>query len=449
MKKKISKLLFFLILIIIIAAISFYFIYKNKVAADKNIVFTTATIQSGSITSSVSASGKIEPVDSYPVMASISGKIDEVLVDYNSKVKKGQILAIIKQEDYLYALKQAELSYEEAVITLSNKEMDYNNNLELYKKGFLTSTALKQSENSYKLAKIAVESAKVSLEKAKTNLENTLLKSPIDGFILEKNVDEGDFISINISQSPLFVVCSDLSRLKITATVDESDISLIKEGQKVQFTVLAYDTMNFNGVVKQIRLNSNESSNVVTYTVIIETKNIDNKLLPGMTASIEFVNEPSEGAFLVPQTAISLKGVALLKNIGPYTISLPKNQAFNPSTPEKWKNQVDKNKNQQSNPSQNPFPNQNPFQTENPDQNLSKNLDINQLQSKNIKIIWVIDETKKIVYPIPVKTGNTDGKMVEVFSPLLKEGMKIISSLMTKNKSNKQNNNFGMPPIRF
>ncbi|GEM_PF-922943 len=419
MKKKINKILFILLLIIIIAAISFYFIYKNKVAAKKNIVFTTAIIQSGSITSSVSASGKIEPIDSYPVMASISGKIDKVLVDYNSKVKKGQILAIIKQDDYLFALKQAQLSYDEATITLSNKEMDYNNNLELYKKGFLTSAALKESENSYKLAQIAVESAKVSLEKAKTNLENTLLKSPIDGFILEKNVDEGDFISTNISQSELFVVCSDLSRLKITANVDESDISLIKEGQKVQFTVLAYDTMSFTGEVKQIRLNSNESSNVVTYTVIIETKNIDNKLLPGMTASIEFVNQPSEGAFLVPQTSISLKGLALLKNIGPYTVNIPKNQGVNPS------------------------------QNQNPTQNFNKSSDSNQLQNKNIKILWVIDETKKIVYPIPVKTGNTDGKMIEVFSPLLKEGMKIISSLMTKNKTNNQNNNFGMPPIRF
>jgi len=436
MKKKINKILFILLLIIIIAAISFYFIYKNKLAKNENIVFTTTTIKSGNITSSVSASGNIEPIDSYPVMASISGKIDKVLVDFNSKVKKGQILAIIKQDDYIYALKQAELSYQEALINLSNKEMDYNNNLELYKKGFLTAQALKQSENSYKLAQIAVESAKVSLEKAKTNLENTYLKSPIDGFILERNVDEGDFISTNISQSELFIVCSDLSRLKITATVDESDISLIKEGQKVQFTVLAYDNINFSGTVKQIRLNSNESSNVVTYTVIIETVNIDNKLFPGMTASIEFINEPSEVAFLVPQTSISLKGVALLKNIGPYTVQLPNNQGSLSSGQQNEKDKIAKNPNQENNPNQSLF------------KNFSKNPGTNPNQKENLKLLWVIDETKKIIYPIPVKTGNTDGKMVEVFSPILKEGMKILSSLMTKNKSNTQNN-IGMPPIRF
>ncbi|MCR4421649.1 MAG: efflux RND transporter periplasmic adaptor subunit [Exilispira sp.] len=436
MKKKTRNLLFLLLIIIIIAAISFYFIYKNKLAKNENIVFTTTTIKSGNITSSVSASGNIEPIDSYPVMASISGKIDKVLVDFNSKVKKGQILAIIKQDDYIYALKQAELSYQEALINLSNKEMDYNNNLELYKKGFLTAQALKQSENSYKLAQIAVESAKVSLEKAKTNLENTYLKSPIDGFILERNVDEGDFISTNISQSELFIVCSDLSRLKITATVDESDISLIKEGQKVQFTVLAYDNINFSGTVKQIRLNSNESSNVVTYTVIIETVNIDNKLFPGMTASIEFINEPSEVAFLVPQTSISLKGVALLKNIGPYTVQLPNNQGSLSSGQQNEKDKIAKNPNQENNPNQSLF------------KNFSKNPGTNPNQKENLKLLWVIDETKKIIYPIPVKTGNTDGKMVEVFSPILKEGMKILSSLMTKNKSNTQNN-IGMPPIRF
>lgn len=436
MKKKTRNLLFLLLIIIIIAAISFYFIYKNKLAKSENIVFTTTTIKIGNITSSVSASGNIEPIDSYPVMASISGKIDKVLVDFNSKVKKGQILAIIKQDDYIYALKQAELSYQEALINLSNKEMDYNNNLELYKKGFLTAQALKQSENSYKLAQIAVESAKVSLEKAKTNLENTYLKSPIDGFILERNVDEGDFISTNISQSELFVVCSDLSRLKITATVDESDISLIKEGQKVQFTVLAYDNINFSGTVKQIRLNSNESSNVVTYTVIIETVNIDNKLFPGMTASIEFINEPSEVAFLVPQTSISLKGVALLKNIGPYTVQLPNNQGSLSSGQQNEKDKIAKNPNQENNPNQSLF------------KNFSKNPGTNPNQKENLKLLWVIDETKKIIYPIPVKTGNTDGKMVEVFSPILKEGMKILSSLMTKNKSNTQNN-IGMPPIRF
>lgn len=436
MKKKTRNLLFLLLIIIIIAAISFYFIYKNKLAKNENIVFTTTTIKIGNITSSVSASGNIEPIDSYPVMASISGKIDKVLVDFNSKVKKGQILAIIKQDDYIYALKQAELSYQEALINLSNKEMDYNNNLELYKKGFLTAQALKQSENSYKLAQIAVESAKVSLEKAKTNLENTYLKSPIDGFILERNVDEGDFISTNISQSELFIVCSDLSRLKITATVDESDISLIKEGQKVQFTVLAYDNINFSGTVKQIRLNSNESSNVVTYTVIIETVNIDNKLFPGMTASIEFINEPSEVAFLVPQTSISLKGVALLKNIGPYTVQLPNNQGSLSSGQQNEKDKIAKNPNQENNPNQSLF------------KNFSKNPGTNPNQKENLKLLWVIDETKKIIYPIPVKTGNTDGKMVEVFSPILKEGMKILSSLMTKNKSNTQNN-IGMPPIRF
>lgn len=406
MKKRTRNLLIIIFIIILILFISFYFINKKQSLNKKNIVFTTYEIKKGNITSSVSASGSIQPLDSYPVMVSISGKIDRIFVDFNSKVSKGQILAIIKQDDYRFLLKQAQLSYQEALITLSQKELDYKNNLELYKKGFATEQTLKQSENAYKLAQIAVETAKVSMEKAETNLENTILRSPIDGFILERNVDEGDFISTNVSQKSLFVVCSDLSRLKITATVDESDISFIKEGQKVSFTVLAYDNMIFNGFVKQIRLNANESSNVVTYTVIIETKNIDNKLLPGMTASIEFLNEAKEVAFLVPQTAIALKGMALLKNLGPYTIE---SKFF-----------------------QNNGQNSNNFQGKNPG---------------NIKIIWIIDEIKKIIYPLPVKVGNSDGKMIEVYSDRLTEGMKIISSLITRN--NNQNSNFGMPPIRF
>lgn len=310
--------------------------------------------------------------------------------------------------------KQLEKELENAKINLLKAENDLSLSIKTKIKNIILSNQTVQNalnsfsyaENAYKLAQIAVETAKVSMEKAETNLENTILRSPIDGFILERNVDEGDYISTNVSQKSLFVVCSDLSRLKITATVDESDISFIKEGQKVSFTVLAYDNMIFNGFVKQIRLNANESSNVVTYTVIIETKNIDNKLLPGMTASIEFLNEAKEVAFLVPQTAIALKGMALLKNLGPYSIE---SKFF-----------------------QNNGQNSNNFQGKNPG---------------NIKIIWIIDETKKIIYPLPVKIGNSDGKMIEVYSDRLTEGMKIISSLITRN--NNQNSNFGMPPIRF
>jgi len=310
--------------------------------------------------------------------------------------------------------KQLEKELENAKINLLKAENDLSLSIKTKIKNIILSNQTVQNalnsfnyaENAYKLAQIAVETAKVSMEKAETNLENTILRSPIDGFILERNVDEGDYISTNVSQKSLFVVCSDLSRLKITATVDESDISFIKEGQKVSFTVLAYDNMIFNGFVKQIRLNANESSNAVTYTVIIETKNIDNKLLPGMTASIEFLNEAKEVAFLVPQTAIALKGMALLKNLGPYSIE---SKFF-----------------------QNNGQNSNNFQGKNPG---------------NIKIIWIIDETKKIIYPLPVKIGNSDGKMIEVYSDRLTEGMKIISSLITPNKN--QNSNFGMPPIRF
>ncbi len=438
MKKKTKNILIILIVLVIaIAAISLYFINKKQVNSKKDVVFTTAIIQKGNITSSVSASGKIEPIDSYPVMASISGKIEKIFVDYNSKVEKGDILAKLQQDDYIYALKQAELSYKEALITLSQKEIDYKNNLELYKKGFVTDQVLKQSENSFKLAQISVESSKVALEKAKTNLENTILRSPIDGFILERNVDEGDYISTSVSQSSLFVVCSDLSRLKITASVDESDISSIREGQKVTFTVLAYDTMTFNGIVKQIRLNSSESSNVVTYTVIIETRNIDNKLLPGMTASIEFINEPNESAFLVPQTAVSLRGIFMLNNLGPYLIQKPDFNMGNPDQNKENQNQsnISQNQNKQIQNKNSSNSNQGYF------------AGLNNRNLSNIKIIWVIDENKKIIYPVPVKTGNSDGKMVEIFSDQIKEGMKIISSIMTAGKN--QNNNFGMPPIRF
>lgn len=429
MKKRIRNTIFIALVIVLISFISFYFISKKQTKDQKNIVFTTTIVQKGNIITSVSASGKIEPMDSYPVMASISGKIDKIYVDYNSKVAKDQILAIIKQDDYIYALKQAELSCQEAQIALSQKELDYKNNLELFKKGFVTEQTLKQSENSFKLAQIAVESSKITLEKAKSNLENTILRSPIDGFVLERNVDEGDFISTNISQTYLFIVCSDLSRLKITASVDESDISTIREGQKVSFTVLAYDTMVFNGFVKQIRLNSSENSNVVTYIVVIETKNIDNKLLPGMTASIEFLNEVKEEAFLVPQTSISLKGIALMKTLGSYTVSVPDLKGNQMSNFQK----IDKDKLFSK------------WQAKS--QNQSQLKGSSQNVQKDFKLIWVIDEGKKIIYPIPVKVVNSDGKMVEVFSDKLTEGMKIISNLINTGKN--QNSNFGMPPIRF
>ena len=422
----------FIILAIVVIVIIIFILLKTNGKDEKNITF--ATIKKGTLSISISATGTIEPLSKYPVMASISGRVEKIYVDYNSIVKKGETLAIMEQTDYIAALKNAEISLKNAELSLKQEQLNYSNVKQLYDKNFKTSLELTTAQLALEKAKLELESAKVSYEKAKQNLENTVLKSPIDGFVLERNVDEGDFISTTSSSvNELFTICPDLNKLRVKASVDESDISSIFSGQKVSFTVLAYPQDIFNGKVSQIRLNATETSNVITYNVIIEAANVDNKLFPGMTASIEFLMESEEEGFLIPSSALSVAIGPDTKNIGKYKVQLPEKK----TAPLSGTNQLQAQSNQTQN---------SPSSSNESSDNKSKNGNL----LSNIKIIWICDQNNFILYPVLVRVGSSNGKQTVIYSDKLRDGMIVVSSYINKKKkssgSNGSNPMMGGPP---
>jgi len=430
----------FIVIVIVIIVIVVFVLLKTNGNDEKNITF--ATIKKGTLSISISATGTIEPLSKYPVMASISGRVEKIYVDYNSIVKKGETLAIMEQTDYIAALKNAEIGLKNAELSLKQEQLNYSNVKQLYDKNFKTSLELTTAQLALEKAKLELESAKVSYEKAKQNLENTVLKSPIDGFVLERNVDEGDFISTTSSSlNELFTICPDLNKLRVSASVDESDISSIFSGQKVSFTVLAYPQDIFYGKVSQIRLNATETSNVITYNVIIEATNSDNKLFPGMTASIEFLTESEEEGFLIPTSALSVTINPETKSIGKYRIQLPEKKSY----PLEGANQLNAKPNPDQTLSSTSTGTSNNGSNENSNNN-SKNGDF----LANMKVIWIYDQNTLTLYPVLVRVGSSNGKQTVVYSDKLKDGMIIVSSYINKKKksngTNGSNSMMGGPP---
>ena len=269
----------------------------------KEIEMKTVPVESGAVSSVVTSTGYVQPVMQVSVGTQVSGVIENIYVDFNSVVKKGQLLATLDMSVLNERLYQANAAFSAAQSALALAQQTYERTKSLYEQKAETQINMETATNSLSQAKTSMVNAKSNVTQAKINLSYAKIYSPIDGVILNRAVDEGQTVAASFNTPTLFLIANDLTKMEVQANMDEADVGGLAVGQKVTFTVDAYPDMTFDGTVKQIRLNAVTTNNVVTYTVIVDAPNPDKKLFPGMTANITVTTEEEKG-LIVPAEAL-------------------------------------------------------------------------------------------------------------------------------------------------
>ena len=281
-------------------------IYRNAEAHEAPS-YRFVTVTRGNLESTVSATGALSAVTTVQVGTQVSGQVAQLYVDFNDRVKKGQLLARIDPTLQQQAVLDAEAGLIRAQADLERSRTEYDRNKTLYDQKVLTATEFTTAQYNYTVAQASVKSAQVALDRARKNLSYTEIHAPIDGVVVQRNVDVGQTVAASLSAPQLFLIANNLSQMQILANVDESDIGQIHEGQDVRFTVQAYPNQPFTGTVRQVRLQSATTENVVNYTVVVTVENPKGTLLPGMTATVEFLTGTATDAFIVPNAALRFR----------------------------------------------------------------------------------------------------------------------------------------------
>ncbi len=375
MKKTIKILA---VLLIIAAAIGLYFKFKNK---DEKQAYKLEDVKRAKIVERVEASGTINPTTETSVGTQVSGKIQEILVDFNSIVKKGDLMAVIDPSTYESTVVQQEANLLKVESEYNNQLRNYNRYQKLYKQELVAKSELDDAETSYLQAKAQVVQAQATLNKAKIDLGYTQIISPVNGIVISKEVELGQTVAASFNTPTLFSVAEDLTKMKIEVNISEADISKIAEGQDVDFTVDAYPTTTFKGKVIQVRNSPINTSNVVTYTVIVALDNSELKLKPGMTANVSIITAVRDNALSVSNQS--------LRFVPPDTAKI-KND--NPEGRKAYKGQG----------------------------------------------VWVEDKATNEIQRLEITTGITDGNRTEILSENLPENTQIINSIMTAAAKNKK-----------
>lgn len=270
------------IVIILLAGGIWWFIATRA----KKVEYVTVNVSRGDIRHVVTATGEINPVNTVNVGSQVSGTIEEIAVDYNSRVKKGDLLLKIEPSVLQATVDETRAALDAAQSQLNLAKNDYERARTLYNEGFIARAEMEQSQTNYEQAVQSVKRAESQYERAVTNLGYATITSPVDGTVIARKVDKGQTVAASFQTPDLFEIAEDLSKMQIETAVSEADIGVIQEGQNVTFTVDAYPQKKFNGTVRQIRLSPTMTSNVVVYTVVIDVDNADLNLMPGMTAFV-------------------------------------------------------------------------------------------------------------------------------------------------------------------
>lgn len=300
-----KRTLIILIIFILAAAGVVYFLHSGDKA--EPISLATAKSVRGYIGESVTATGTLEPIDTVSVGAQVSGKVQKVYVDYNSVVKKGQLLALVDPSILESQDQESGANLLNAKSNFTLQKSTYNRQKQLYNLGAISKADYEAALNGVSDARAAVANATAQLNVASRTLSYTRIYSPVNGTVLNRNISEGQTIASSFNAPVLFVIAKDLTKMQVNSAVDEADIGNVRTGQNATFTVDAYPDDLFKGIVKEIRLEPTVSANVVTYTTLIDIDNSDMKLKPGMTASINIYTQEDSSALLIPARSLSFK----------------------------------------------------------------------------------------------------------------------------------------------
>lgn len=386
---KTNKKILFIILALVIAASGLYFFVFKK--TNQEITVETALVKKGDISTAVTATGTIEPVKQVEVGTQVSGVVQKIYVDYNSVVKEGQLIAELDKDNLRELLEQARAAYSVAQNDQRYKKILFDRQKQLYDSDVISLAEYQEAEYNLAVAKGTAEQKLSDLKKAETNLGYANIYSPINGVVLSRDVDEGQTVAASYSTPTLFTIAQDLKEMQVEADIDEADIGNIKDGQRVSFTVDAYPGEEFQGSVTQVRLNSTVESNVVTYTVIIKADNTEEKLKPGLTATVSIYT-------MEVKNVLTVEGQALNFQPDPAAIAQYNETHFGTV----------------SKPQSPPEP---------PAEGMEK-----PEKDDSSKIVWV--EASQGLKPQPVKIGRNDGVNYEILTGL-KEGDKIVTRMET------------------
>ena len=355
-------------------AAAFWGINVLSSSSSSRIKLETTAVTSEHLATVVTATGTVEPLDEIEVGTQVSGQVKSIYVDYNSEVKKGQLLAELDKTLLIESVTSAQANYAASLNELQYYTQNYNRQKQMFDEGVISKQDFEQAEYQYNNSKSVSQQRETALKQAKTNLSYATIYSPIDGVILTKDVKEGQTVAASFNTPTLFTIAKDLTKMLVEADVDEADIGGVAVGQRVTFTVDAYPNEEFDGIVKQVRLGATVTSNVVTYTVIVEADNSANKLKPGLTATITIYTQE-----LPNTTSIKVKALSF----DPDPLILEQYYIQEEITPE-----------ENSMPSGSD-PNQNP----------------------NMEKVWLRDKNG-LLQPKTVETGMSDGIHVQILSGL-------------------------------
>lgn len=389
------------ILIIVIAAVGGLLVYRDAFAKETP-AFRFVTVEKGDLQSKVSATGTLSAVTTVSVGTQVSGQVSELLADFNDQVKKGQLLARIDPTLAQQAVRDAQANVDKARAQALQSSRDLNRNRELMNDGLVAKSAFEQTQSSQSVASADVRSAEVALERARQNLAYTNIYSPIDGVIIERDVQKGQTVAASLSAPQLFVIANDLTHMQILAQVGENDIAQIKEGQDVSFTVQALPNRTFHGNVQQVRLQSTTTDNVVNYTVVVAVDNPKNELLPGMTARVEFLTKNATDVLKVSNAALRFKPA-------------PGEQVATPASGQQ--------------------------RAASGGQRTTTNGQRTRGQSATL---YTLDANGKLV-PTRVRTGINDGTYTEIQGKNVTAGMKVVAGTVTSQSASTQTSTAGNP----
>lgn len=289
----------------VVVVVAFAAVWKFSSGKEEaKISFETASVAPANIQNSITATGTIEPVTSVTVGTQVSGIVSKLYVDYNSEVKKGQVIAELDKTNLTSQLNTAKATLTSAESQFNYQKANFQRYTTLYNKGLVSADDYENAQLTYKQAKEQAASAREEVQRAQTNLGYATITSPIDGIVLSKSVEEGQTVAASFSTPELFTIAKDLTNMQVVADVDEADIGDVRKGERVSFTVDAYPDDVFEGTVTQVRQEATTTNNVVTYEVVISAPNSDLKLKPGLTANVTIYTAERKGVLAVPSKAL-------------------------------------------------------------------------------------------------------------------------------------------------
>lgn len=425
-----KRIYLYIIIGIVVLGTAGYFLLFNSNSDD--VKYRTEKVTRGSVVQQVRATGTINPVQTVQVGSQVSGTIEKIYVDFNSEVQRGQVIARI-DSTFLYAsVQEAQANLERNQAQVNEAERTLARTSELFKKNLVSQADLDAAQTGYEAASAQLKQAQGALDRARINLRYAVIRAPIDGVVISRDVEVGQTVASSFQTPKLFSIANDLKRMQIEASVDEADIGQIKQEQEATFTVDAYPEEQFAGSVSQIRLAPVTVQNVVTYTVIIAVPNPNLKLRPGMTATVSILIEKRDDVLRIPTLAMRFQPPAEVVE------KFKTDQTSDTSKPDASRRRFMRRDQEQGGGTE-----QMQFRRrESGESQRGERPFFSRREFKTARV-WVMEHGKNLM-PVTVRTGINDNRYVEVIGDKLKEGDDVVIGMVSSEvASSTQQNPFG------